>query len=119
MGKELVHLSSFLGADAEDSLSPFDKSPLSRTSKMVLNILGLSLWAGSVTDFSPLTDHLSGLVGYSSPKNPEGKVLGRGGVGVWVERNTGNTGSQQVFQLQLFPKVGEAQSVLEKGQSKV
>lgn len=41
-----------------------------------MNIPVLSLRAWSVRNFSPLKDHLSELVGYSSPKSPEGKVLG-------------------------------------------
>lgn len=41
-----------------------------------MNILVLSLRAWSVSNFSPLQDHLSELVGYSSPNSPEGKVLG-------------------------------------------
>jgi hypothetical protein len=79
MGRAAVHLSGFLGADAESNLSPFDKSPLSRMSRIILNILVLSLRAMSVRDFSSLEDHLSPLVGYSSPKSPKGKVLGMEG----------------------------------------
>lgn len=70
-----VHLSGFLRAEAENNLSPFDKSPLSSLSRIILNILVLLLRAWSVRDFSPLKDHLSQLVGYSGPKSPEEKVL--------------------------------------------
>ena len=45
-------------------------------SRIILNILVLSLRAWSVRDFFPLQEHLSELVGNSSLKSPEGKVLG-------------------------------------------
>lgn len=70
----------------ENDLSPSDKSPLSSMSRIILNILVLSLRAWSVTDFSPLQDHLSELVGYSGPERPEGEVLGAGGE-VWGDRD--------------------------------
>lgn len=90
-----VGLSGFPGAEAENHLSPFDKSPLSGMSRIILNIRVLSLRAWSVRDFSPLKDHLSELVGYSSPKGPEGKVLGV--EGKW-RRDVGKEGSLQIVQ---------------------
>lgn len=96
--RQLVHLSSLPGADTEDNLSPFDKSPSSSMSKIILNILGLSLRARSVTDFSPLKDHLSELVGYSSPKSPEGRVLGvRGQRGIQTIKSISKSSSSSSF----------------------
>lgn len=118
MGKAVGSLVNLPWSWFEDNLSPFDKSPSSSMSKIILNILGLSLRARSVTDFSPLKDHLSELVGYSSPKSPEGRVLGVWGVG-GLDRNTGSKVSQQVLQLQFIPKVGGGGVDLEKGQPKL
>lgn len=51
-----------------------------------------------MSEISPLKDHLSKLVGYSSPKSPEGEVLGAEGAdigGGWC----GETGKEVSLQI--------------------
>lgn len=51
-----------------------------------------------MSEISPLKDHLSDLVGYSSPRSPEGGSLGAEGAGVGGGR-CGETGKEDGLQI--------------------